>query len=223
MPSTTTSRPRSQGERLAALAVTLTLHARVGEPLVFDLPSQVASDRAGAALAVDGADALASAAGAVADDKWRLRATSTTVTLRYRLRSDGSDSPLADQDNPQRNPAVRNRWFCVKGEQALAMPEGRERDAATLDLDDVPAGWTATTSLAGPATVADVADSLVIGGRDYRLMQRQVGGATLRLAYPEALKATAADLLDASAKVLAAEWRFWRAPAQPFYRPGADE
>jgi hypothetical protein len=48
-------------------------------------------------------------------------------------------------------------------------------------------------------------------------MQRAVGNTTLRLAYPEGLKDTAADLLDASARVLVAEWQFWRAPAQPFF------
>jgi predicted metalloprotease with PDZ domain len=112
---------------------------------------------------------------------------------------------------------VRNFWFNLKGEQALVLPEGRERTTATLDLDAVPPGWTATTSLSGPATIAEVADSLVIGGPGYRLMQRAVGDATLRLAYPQAMKDIAADLLDTSAQVLTAEWQFWRAPAQPFF------
>ena len=205
-------RSEASGDRLESLAVTLTMPARVGESLTLDLPDLVAADRAGAGLAIDGAETARTA-----DAKLRLHATASTVTLRYRLRSDGSDSPLADQDNPQRSPALRNLWFAVKGEQALALPEGREHAAATLDLDDMPAGWTATTSISGPATVADIADSLMIGGRHYLLMQRAVGNATLRLAYPEALKDTAADLLDTSAQVLAAEWQFWHAPAQPFF------
>jgi len=207
----------AHADRLGALAITLTMPARIGEPLTFDLPSLVAADQAAAGLAIDGARREPAGGEARAGDKLQLRATAAAVTLHYRLRSDGSDSPLADQDNPQRNPAVRNLWFALKGEQALVLPEGRERTAATLDLDEVPRGWTATTSISGPATVADVADSLMIGGRNYLLMERVVGKASVRLAYPEALKDTAADLLDTSARVLAAEWQFWRAPAQPFF------
>ncbi len=205
----------ADGDKLAALVVTLTMPARAGEPLTFELPPSVAGDKA-AGLTVRGAEVSPAAASEPADEL-QARATAAVVTLRYRLRSDGSDSPLADQDNPQRNPALRNLWFSLKGEQALPLPKGREQTTATLDLDDMPPGWTATTSLAGPATVADVADSLMIGGRGYRLMERAVGTATLRLAYPDALKDTAADLLDTSARVLVAEWQFWRAPAQPFF------
>ncbi len=201
-------------QHLAALAVTLEIPTRVGETLTLDLPALVASDRAAAGLAVDGAT-LAPVAPAA--DKLTLHATASTVTLHYRLASDGSDSAVADQDNPQRNPALRNTWFAVKGEQALVLPEGRERTPATLDYEDSPAGWTITTSLSGPASVADVADSLLIGGLDYRLMQRAVGATTLRLAYPAGLQDSAADLLDASAQVLVAEWQFWRAPPQPFF------
>ena len=207
----------ANGDRLEALAITLTMPAHVGEPLTFDLPALVAADRTAAGLAVDGAELESGAANAQASAKLQVRATAATVALHYRLRSDGSDSQLADQDNPQRSPAVRNLWFGLKGEQALVVPEGRERTPATLVLDEVPRGWTATTSISGPATVADVADSLMIGGRNYLLMERVVGNASLRLAYPEALKDTAADLLDTSARVLVAEWQFWRAPAQPFF------
>ncbi len=206
----------AKGGKLDALAVTLTMPARIGEALTFELPSLVAGDPAAAGLALRGAEAAPAAAGAPADEL-RVRVTAAVVTLHYRLRSDRSDSPLADQDNPQRSPALRNLWFSLKGEQALVLPKGREQSVATLDLDDVPPGWTATTSIAGPATVADIADSLMIGGQSYRLMERVVGNATLRLAYPDALKDTAADLLDTSARVLAAEWQFWRAPAQPFF------
>ena len=207
---------KAVGGKLDALAITLTMAARVGEALTFELPASVAGDRVAAGLTVHGAEAAAASASAPVDEL-QVRATAEVVTLRYRLRSDGSDSPLADQDNPQRVPALRNLWFSLKGEQSLALPKGREQAAATLDIESVPAGWTATTSLAGPATVADVADSLMIGGRNYRVMERVVGNATLRLAYPDALKDTATDLLDTSARVLAAEWQFWRAPAQPFF------
>ena len=207
-------KPALADQHLAALAVTLELPAHVGETLTLDLPTLVVADRQAAGLAIEGADVLPDAP---ATNKLQLRATASTVTLHYRLNSDGSDSPLADQDNPQRNPALRNRWFAVKGEQALVLPEGRERVAATLDYEDIPAGWTITSSLSGPASVADVADSLLIGGLDYRLMQRAVGATTLRLAYPAGLQDSAADLLDASARVLVAEWQFWRAPPQPFF------
>ncbi len=207
----------AESGKLAALVVSQMIPARIGEALTLDLPSLVVSDRAAAALAVEGAQTEHDAAETRVHDKLQLRATAATVTLRYRLRSDGSDSLLADQDNPQREPAVRKLWFSLKGEQAFAMPEGRERAPATLDLDEMPAGWTVTTSLSGPSTVADVADSLLIGGRHYLLMQRAVGNATLRLAYPDALKDTADDLLNVSAQVLEAEWRFWRAPAEPFF------
>ncbi len=210
-------KPEASGDRLQALAITLTMSARVGESLTLALPAAVATDRGAADLVLEGADMAPAAVGAPADDKLRMRATATTVTLHYLLRSDGSDSLLADQDNPQRNPALRNAWFALKGEQSLALPEGLERAPATLDYDDIPAGWMATTSISGPATVADLADTLMIGGRHYALMQRAVGDATLRLAYPEGLKDSAADLLDASARVLLAEWQFWRAPSQPFF------
>ncbi len=206
----------ANGDKLTALAITLTMPAQIGESLTFELPSSVADDKAAASLTVHGAELTSPAASAPAGEL-HILATADIVTLQYRLRTDGSDSPLADHDNPQRNPALRNLWFSLKGEQSLVLPKGREQTVATLDLDDVPAGWTATTSISGPATVADISDSLMIGGRNYRLMERAVGDATLRLAYPDALKDTAADLLDASAQVLMAEWRFWRAPAQPFF------
>jgi predicted metalloprotease with PDZ domain len=210
-------RTEANGDKLAELAVTVTMPAHVGESLVLDLPRLLAADRIAARLTVDGAEVDPATANASVADKLQIRATATAVTLHYRLRSDGSDSPLADQDNPQRDPALRNFWFSLKGEQALVLPEGHERRAATLDVDNVPPGWMVTTSVSGPTSVADVADSLMIGGRHYLLMQRVVGSATLRLAYPAALKDTAADLMNTSAQVLMAEWKFWQAPAQPFF------
>src|SRR5471032_1927400 len=97
-------KPTLADKHLAALAITLELPARVGETLTLDLPELVVADRAAAGLAFDGATVVPAAAAAPATNKLQVRATASTVTLHYRLNSDGSDSLLADQDNPQRSP-----------------------------------------------------------------------------------------------------------------------
>src|SRR6516225_9780011 len=93
-------RTEANGDKLAELAVTVTMPAHVGESLVLDLPRLLAADRIAARLTVDGAEVDPATANASVADKLQIRATATAVTLHYRLRSDGSDSPLADQDNP---------------------------------------------------------------------------------------------------------------------------
>jgi hypothetical protein len=213
--------PEASGDRLDALAITLTITARVGEPLTLDLPSLVSGNRAAADLVLDGGDVEPAAADAQANDKLQVRATATTVTLHYRLHSDGSDSPLADQDNPQRSPAVRDFWFGLKGEQALALPEGLERTAATLDYDGVPAGWMVTTSISGPATVADMADTLMIGGRPDATRRRQHDVAPRLPGRTEGHCGRSARRVGAGVGCRMAILA--RAGATFLHRPGADE
>ena len=204
--------PEADGERLRALAVSVTIPVPPGTWLTLQLPEQVPA----AALRIDGAQAEPAGTTPTAGTV-RIHATAPVVTVHYRLPSDGSDSLVADQDNAQRSPAISNLWFGVKGEQGLVLPQGLEKARATLEVDAFPPGWTVATGVSGPSTVADLADSFLIGGRHYALMQRTVDGATLRIAYPAALKQTATDLLETSARVLQAENRFWHAPAQPFF------
>jgi hypothetical protein len=196
--------PEASGDRLDALAITLTITARVGEPLTLDLPSLVSGNRAAADLVLDGADVEPAAADAQANDKLQVRATATTVTL-----------------HPQRSPAVRDFWFGLKGEQALALPEGLERTAATLDYDGVPAGWMVTTSISGPATVADMADTLMIGGRPDATRRRQHDVAPRLPGRTEGHCGRSARRVGAGVGCRMAILA--RAGATFLHRPGADE
>ena len=109
---------------LAALAVTLEIPARVGETLTLDLPALVAADRAAAGLAVDGAT-LAPVAPAA--DKLTLHATASTVTLHYRLASDGSDSAVAEPGQPATQPCPAQQLVRREGRAGAGAVAGRPR------------------------------------------------------------------------------------------------
>jgi predicted metalloprotease with PDZ domain len=144
------------------------------------------------------------------------------LTMRYRVSSAYDQEPGFSFQKAR--PLILPGWFFFHGEGVFAMPEGREDSPATFAWRDVPAGWTIASDLdylarGRAGTVTDISESASIGAPDLVVIERQVGGAPLRLATRGSWSFQPAELADAVAAIVDAENRFWGEPGRPFLVP----
>lgn len=145
------------------------------------------------------------------------------ITVTYRIVSAFAADPSVD-DSRQPRPVVRPGWFYGVGESLFAIPEGR--DAAPLLFSWTgPAGIGFASDLehrsSSPRrsgkTLADLTESVVIGGRDLRVTAVTAGGAPLRIATVGRYGFDIAAFDQLAAGVVDAERRFWGdTDRQPF-------
>lgn len=156
---------------------------------------------------------------------WIVRAApGTPIVATYRIVSAYDHDPTAS-DSRQAWPVIRPGWFFAVGEALFAEPEDHDKAPATFQ-------WIGTQGLgfasdlehlAGPGrkatrpgTVDDILESVVIGGKDLRLIEQRADGARLRVAlvghYGFADRAFAHEVFD----VLKTERGFWKEPAGPY-------
>jgi len=112
---------------------------------------------------------------ATGDGRWRIAAKpDSVVTARYRIISAHDDDPTVGVSE-QPHPVIRPGWFYGIGYALFARPEGSEALPATFAWKGAPAGFAFASDLehpgrpAGKATVADILESVSIGGHDLRL------------------------------------------------------
>jgi predicted metalloprotease with PDZ domain len=144
------------------------------------------------------------------------------LTVRYRVSSAYDGEPGFGFQKAR--PLILPGWFFFHGEGVFAVPEGRDDSPATFAWRDVPAGWTIASDLDYLAreragTVTDISESASIGAPDLVVIERQVGGAPLRLATRGSWSFQPAELADAVAAIVDAENRFWGEPGRPFLVP----
>lgn len=140
------------------------------------------------------------------------------VTVRYRIAITGDADP--GRDHRKGEPIVRPDWFMAHGEGVFAAPAGRQADAATFSWGARPQGWTLVSDLdhlAGrTGKVAEIIDSVLVGGTQVARVDAKVGDAPLRVAVIGRWPATEQAVAGMVAKIMTAENALWRDRGQPF-------
>lgn len=199
--------PEVQDGKLADLRIAVTFPTTRGRTYTVVVPDDAAL--ATVTYVVEGGEWIGG--DTPRDRRLTAKASSAQLTISYRL-----TAAAGDMRAPNQQTLVRTAGFSMRGEDVLLTPQGFEKKTATASLAAV-RGWTITTSLERPVSMARVGDSLFLGGADYRLATREVDGVAYRLVYPESFSASAAGLLDTASTIMAAQRRFWGAPARPVY------
>ncbi len=140
------------------------------------------------------------------------------LTLRYRIVSAYSEDPGFAYEKAR--PLIRPDWFFVHGESVFARPGGPDERAARFKWGKLPKGWTVASDLdhlkGKPTTLANLINSVAIGGTRLRLVRRDLRGAELRVALLGEWSFTADQLADTVTPIIAAEDSFWGERSAPF-------
>lgn len=122
----------------------------------------------------------------IADGHWRISAApKAEVAVSYRIISAYDHDPTVE-DSDQPKPVIRSRWFYAVGNALFGYPNGRKNAPATFDwVGRKGIGFASDLEhLAGKSrvalrsgTIADVLESVVIGGRDLHLFPARDGSA----------------------------------------------
>jgi predicted metalloprotease with PDZ domain len=139
------------------------------------------------------------------------------LRVRYRIVSAYSEDPGFDYEKAR--PMVRSDWFFVHGE-SLFVRSGDDARAARFKWGKLPKGWTVASDLdhleGKPTTLANLIDSVAIGGAHLQIVRRDLKGAPLRVAVLGRWNFTPDELADAVAPIVRAEDSFWGDASTPF-------
>ncbi|HEY3948843.1 hypothetical protein [Phenylobacterium sp.] len=222
--------PVMAGDKITALKVEIRFHegpsgrsrlawARTGED---DRLWRFARD-----VRIEGGEATADGPGA-----WVVHAApGTPITASYRVVSAYGRDPT-DDNSHQTWPVIRPDWFFALGEGLFATPEDHDKSPATFEWAGAPRslfgiggfGFASDLEhLAGPGrkatrpgTVDDIQESVVIGGRDVRLIEKRVDNVRLRVAIVGRYNFADKDFAAKVFEILAAERAFWGEKAKPY-------
>jgi predicted metalloprotease with PDZ domain len=102
----------------------------------------------------------------------------------------------------------------------FAAPADRQAANARFRWGRIPKGWKVASDLdhlkGRKSTVANLINSVAIGGRGLTVVERRIGRAPLRVAVAGKWQFEAEELADVVQKVVEAENRFWGDEATPF-------
>lgn len=117
-------------------------------------------------------------------------------------------------------PMARPHWFFFHGESVFAAPGGRQPANARFKWGKLPKGWKVASDLdhlrRRPTTVANMINSVAIGGRDLRVETRQTGRSQLRVATLGRWDFEPAALADTIASIVSATDALWGEESAPF-------
>lgn len=140
------------------------------------------------------------------------------IRVRYDVVSAWPDDPGFDYEKAR--PLITRGHFLVHGEGVFAAPGGRQAKDARFRWGRIPKGWKVASDLdhlgGGKTTVANLIDSVAIGGKAMQVVERRIGQAPLRVAVTGRWGFTPDALADVVQKVIAAENDFWGEEATPF-------
>jgi predicted metalloprotease with PDZ domain len=140
------------------------------------------------------------------------------LSIRYDIVSAYSEDPGFAYEKAR--PMVRPTWFFFHGEGVFPHPAGREASPARFRWGKMPRGWTVASDLdhiAGQrTTVANMIDSVAIGGRGLAVERRDVDGAPLRVASIGKWNFGLGELADTVESIVKAENDFWGERSTPF-------
>lgn len=215
--------PVMDGGALTALAVELRFAGDADGETRVELPIEWAGSDS---LWRHISDVRVEGAASVRDDGPEARriahAPGAPLAVRYRVASAYTAEPgFAFQKG---RPLILPGWFYFHGESVFAVPDGRDEAPASFAWHGVPEGWTVASDLdhvqgGRPATVQDIFESVAIGAPDLTVVQRDVGGAPLRVAVRGSWPFQADTFVHAVQAIVDAENRFWGDPGRAFLVP----
>jgi predicted metalloprotease with PDZ domain len=140
------------------------------------------------------------------------------LNLSYRVTT-GNDAEPGFSYHKAR-PLIEANWFFFHGEGVFAVPSGRQRSPAKLAWRDFPPDWKLASDLdhlaQAQGTVGDVVESVALGGPDLIVIEREAGGAPLRVALRGAWRFEPTAMADAIARVVTHSNKLWNDPGRPF-------
>lgn len=140
------------------------------------------------------------------------------LKVRYRIVSAYSEDPGFAYEKAR--PLVRRDWFFIHGETLFARPGSDDARQARFKWGKLPKGWTVASDLdhlgGKPTTLANLINSVAIGGAGLRIVRRDLRGAALRVAVLGEWNFTPDELADTVAPIVAAEDAFWGDRSTPF-------
>lgn len=141
------------------------------------------------------------------------------LTVRYRVISAYDGEPPADSPN-YGQPIVGPEGFYVIGHTVFVTPEGRNDDKARFAWDPAGSGLVFASDLESLArkagTINDISDSVAVAYKDLTFLERDAGGAPLRLAVRGKFAFTDAAFADMAAQTITASRAFWGDGKEPF-------
>jgi predicted metalloprotease with PDZ domain len=139
------------------------------------------------------------------------------LKVRYRIVSAYAEDPGFAYEKAR--PMVRPDWFFVHGETVFAR-SGDDARPARFRWGRLPKGWTVASDLdhlkGKPTTLANMINSVAIGGARLRVARRDLRGAPLRVAVLGDWSFTPDQLADTVTPIVAAEDSFWNERSSPF-------
>jgi predicted metalloprotease with PDZ domain len=140
------------------------------------------------------------------------------LKIRYRIVSAYDEDPGFAYEKAR--PMVRKDWFFVHGETVFATPGGDVARPARFKWGKLPKGWTVASDLdhleGKPTTLANLVNTVAIGGSKLKIVRRDLRGAPLRVAVLGEWSFTPDQLADTVAPIVAAEDAFWGDRSSPF-------
>jgi predicted metalloprotease with PDZ domain len=140
------------------------------------------------------------------------------IKVRYRIVSAYAGDPGFDYEKAR--PMVRADWFFLHGETLFAKPGADDARLARFKWGKLPRGWTVASDLdhleGKPTTLANLINSVAIGGAKLRIVRRDLRGAPLRVAVIGDWSFTPDELADTVTPIVAAEDAFWGDRSTPF-------
>ena len=142
------------------------------------------------------------------------------IRLTYRIGSSALSHQAGAPTRPYL-PSIQSQGFTVIGRTVMAQVRHRENGPVSFGWGPAPTGWQLASDLgpvAGlPISFDDLADSVLVGGRDLRIVERQGPSGTVTLALRGAWRFTDAELANLYLRVVVASERFWRGPAAGYF------
>lgn len=197
--------PRLSGQDLTGLEISVAFAADADGVTRLELPDAWMGRsklwRGVANLTVKGADAVTEDGPAVRVVRSR---PGRRLTLRYRIGTTINHDPRQSDSYPA-EPWVRPSWFYVDGASAMVVIEGRTEAPIDFKWSKTwPKDFTVASNLEN-GDVNEPRDSVLIGGRDLRIVHAGPVRVALRGAYPF----SDADLAQALETILRAERGFF--------------
>lgn len=142
------------------------------------------------------------------------------IRLTYRVRQDYQGPPRVGFDRPYR-PSTLDDGFTLVGWTVFARVQGREDQSARFDWGPVPARWGVASDLdhlqGAPVAYDELADSVLMGGRDLRVLTREAAGGPVRVAVHGAWRFAPEALADRYARIVEASSAFWGDAGRPAF------
>jgi predicted metalloprotease with PDZ domain len=141
------------------------------------------------------------------------------LTLRYRVIQDFQGELSADAGSPFR-PVTRPKWFTSVGWALFPEIQGRRRDPVSFRWGAAPQGWTMASDLdrlPKDSNVDDLLDSVLVGGEGMNIVERQVAGGSVRIAFHGRWRFTEAQFADLMSRIASTSADFWKDHGEHYF------